>query len=226
MKFPSFATRIDTRGKFGEQLAIETAAHEFRRELRRVHADQARVDSRRATALRQRNRRLAPEREDGLEAGAGEQSLAVSAYVGQKKVAERDRAEIRMALTSRLDPGQKGRLVRDVRAFGVENDLRERQMQRLCLRIEQGATDAVNADTIEAPRHTGEKSDHLDAGSRRQRGKGEGAVFPTAPAQDYIQGHFQRGFRCRRPGDYGALSGYRRKRDRSLSGAAAGVRVT
>lgn len=90
MELAALATRIDRRWQIGEQLTVEGAADEVGRELRRVDADESRGNTERAATLGQRGCRLAPEREERCEAGAGEQSLAVCTNVGEKKIAKRN----------------------------------------------------------------------------------------------------------------------------------------
>src|SRR5690348_12954920 len=115
VKLSPLAARIHRRRQIGEECAIVQSAGEITVELRCIDADEPRGDAGREAPLRERRRRLAPERKDGSEPGPGEQPLSISADVLEKEITERDRRDIGMKRARRGEAVVKGCFVRRIR---------------------------------------------------------------------------------------------------------------
>src|SRR5205814_3655880 len=174
---------IDARGQIGKECRIELASGEAFVELGGIDADQTRLESSVDEPLRELRGIEPPYWEAGLKTGSLQQSLAIRADVGQKKVAERDVSDIGARFSDRLQRVVKRSFVRLIGAILLEQDFLERKSQALCLCMQQRPPHTMDTDAIVAARHTGEKTDDLELAAVAQRLQRQRTVLAAAPAQ-------------------------------------------
>jgi hypothetical protein len=120
-----------------------------------------------------------PEREDTALAGPGEERFAVTANVLKEEVAEGDLFDTReIARCQRIEPTL---LVEAVRAPGGNGHCDKGQAERPGLAFEEGAPNAVHADTVVFGRDGRDERRQLDTLPLTQNLKREHGILASAP---------------------------------------------
>src|SRR3982750_819536 len=114
------AAWVGRRGQFAEQRAIVRAAGEAGVELRLVHADERCPEAGGDERLRQRARRLSPQRIQTTEYSLGEQAVPIVAHVPQVEIPEGDAAHRRVALSEFGERFEESTLVCRIRRLRFE----------------------------------------------------------------------------------------------------------
>src|SRR6185369_3472315 len=122
-----FTTGIHARRQIGQEHIIEPPSGEARIQLLGVHADQMRDEAITDELPREQGGVHAPERKQGLEAGATEEPFPVRPYVLEKEIAEGDVLHAGISTTRRLDRRGERRLVGVVRRLWRQRNLLDGQ---------------------------------------------------------------------------------------------------
>ena len=130
VELPALAARVDGARQIGEEVGVERAPGERGVQLRRVDADETRLESAVDELLGELARRPSPERKRSGEAEQAKSRFAVASNVLEKEIAVGDGFEIRMRLTQRVERVRHRLVVVLVRAPRLEHDLLQRQPGR------------------------------------------------------------------------------------------------
>src|SRR6185436_12080072 len=183
VEFSALAAGVGRRRQIGQQRPVEFAAGETGVELSSIDTNQSCREAIAYELAGEIRGVASPDRENRIEAAAGEQTLPIGADVFQKEIAECDVLYFGLVFSDSLQREVERRLVRVVGAVLVEENFLKRQAEAFGLGVQQRSTYAMDADAIVAARDTGEKSNDLEFRTLRQRGESEGAVLPAAPAK-------------------------------------------
>jgi hypothetical protein len=160
VKLAVLAARIDAVGKIRQQLRIEFAARECRRQFFQIDGGKIGLQAARHHRLRQWQCRALPEWKHRRDAGACKLLFAIGPDIGQEQIAEDDVGD---AVPAGAGDGlAHARLVDLVRTgIGDRHDAR-RQAGRLTLRQQDLLPHAVDRYPAEGFSHAGQSADHVE----------------------------------------------------------------
>jgi len=182
VEFTVFAAGIDAGREIGEESCIEFAAGEAGIEDFGVDANGDRAKSGGVEFADEFAGVAFPNGEKGLHRDTREIFFPVKAEIFEEDVTESDATDSLLEIRKQrlFHAGFVDRIV----ALRRDEDLVQRQAERLRLPEQKFAANAVHADAIVALGHGGEQSRDAHIVLAEQRVQREGAVFAAAPAEE------------------------------------------
>jgi hypothetical protein len=179
MKLAVLAARIDAARQIGQQLPIEFAAREFRRQLFQIDSREISFHSTGDHRLRQRQGWPLPQRKHRCDAGAGQLLLPVSLDFSKEQIAEDDVADAFLHCLG--DSFPHARFVNRVRTgIGNRHDAR-RQSCGLTLRLQDLLPHAVDRHPPERLGHRRQCADDIEFTRAPDLAERERAVLAARP---------------------------------------------
>ena len=179
MEFAVFPARVDPRRQVGQKLQVEIPSGKFDGQNLRIDAGNLRFQARSNHLGSELPGRDLPDWEQGFKARTRQLFLAISANVGEKKIAERH------GFDTLIDcPGAKiahSTLVLFIGTGPGKGNGPERHAQRLGLQLQQFAPDGVHGHSIELFVEGGDERYDFNRGVLPEEMQRPGAIFTTGP---------------------------------------------